>query len=617
MWRDKIMDIKEVKEKNKNEIKLLLDEYSIALPKEIGDEINGFLQKNDLWEVANILGRFYNLYDASQEDTQKCIKIISHIRELQGELARISQQPASVVFGTSGWRGHIGEDFTMLNVHKVTRGIIGMLKSDVFLDYCGYKSFDDVKKAGILLLHDNRFMGREFCEAAMKELAAEGVKMYYAGECPTGVASAVLCELKGAGSINFTPSHNPMSYSGIKFNPSDGGPADKDITSIIEEKSNQLMKEGVSFTPADNDFTSLLKNVDAAQIFKNYVEQNSKVFDLQKIRTWLIDNGEDLHIILDNMHGSSRGYVQSLLGEKVMAELQRKNSIRFMHTNDDYSFHGMKPEPSADNQKPLIAALQESQRKFNLALAMDPDADRIRFADKNLDMDMNRFSAVAYANLLRAGIKGGIVTSVATSGFTAEIARQNGQKVIDAAVGFKNFKDALLKGEAVMAFEESDGITFEGHTLEKCALAGFLSAVDSMANSGKNISEQYEELREQYGYFYPNRAGVDVRGISVDAWQKYKAEVLYTLQHKMFKTGDRIKIGDNEKIIERIITIDGAKWVFDDKSWLLLRPSGTEPKFRYYYEIVSDTPLSNVDELLEEYNSAANELLEKARKIAE
>ena len=188
--------------------------------------------------------------------------------------------------------------------------------------------------------------------------------------------------------------------------------------------------------------------------------------------------------------------------------------------------------------------------------------------------------------------------------------------MIDAAVGFKNFKDALLKGEAVMAFEESDGITFEGHTLEKCALAGFLSAVDSMANSGKNISKQYEELREQYGYFYPHRAGVDVRGISVDAWQKYKMEVLNNLQNKMFKSGDHITIGTQEKTIERIITIDGAKWVFDDKSWLLLRPSGTEPKFRYYYEIVSDRALDNVDELLKEYNTAANELLEKARKMA-
>ena len=610
------MDIKEVKEKNKNEISVLLDEYNIALPKETGDEINGFLQKNDLWEVANILGRYYNLYDASQEDTQKCIKIISRIRELQGELARISQEPASVVFGTSGWRGHIGEDFTLYNVHKVTRGIIEMLKSDIFLQYCGYQSFDDVKKAGILLLHDNRFMGREFCEAAMKELAAEGVKMFYAGECPTGVASAVLCELKGAGSINFTPSHNPMSYSGIKFNPSDGGPADKDITSIIEEKSNQLMEKDVAFSPLETDFTSLLENVDAAQIFKKYIEQKSKVFDLGKIRDWLIANSVELNIIVDNMHGSSRGYVESLLGERVMSELQKNNSIRFMHTNDDYSFHGMKPEPSAANQKPLIKALQSSERKFNLAVAMDPDADRIRFADKNLDMEMNKFSAVAYANLLKTGIKGGIVTSVATSGFTAEIARQNGQKVIDAAVGFKNFKDALLKGEAVMAFEESDGITFEGHTLEKCALAGFLSAVDSMANSGKNISRQYEELREQYGYFYPHRAGVDVRGISVDAWQKYKVEVLNNLQNKMFNSGDRITIGTQEKTIERIITIDGAKWVFDDKSWLLLRPSGTEPKFRYYYEIVSDRPLDNVDELLEEYNTAANELLEKARKMA-
>ncbi len=611
------MNVKELEEKNTKEIRSLLHEYKIDWPLEIGEEIGGFLEKNDLWEVAMTLGRYYNLYDVSEGDTQKCINVISRIRELQGELARISSNPASVVFGTSGWRGHIGEDFTVYNVHKVTRGIIEMLKSDVFLKYCAYQSFDDVKRAGILLLHDNRFMGREFCEAAMKELAAKGIKMYYAGECPTGVASAVLCELKGAGSINFTPSHNPMSYSGIKFNPTDGGPADKNLTSIIEEKSNQLMKSDVVFTPAQNVFDDLLHDVDAAQIFKNYIEQKSKVFDLYKIREWLIDNSADLTILVDNMHGSSRGYVQKLLGDKVMDALQQTDSIRFLHTNDDYSFHGMKPEPSADNQKPLIETLQKSQRKFNLAVAMDPDADRIRFADKYFDMDMNKFSAVAYANLLHTAIKGGIVTSVATSGFTAEIAARNGQKVIDAAVGFKNFKEALLSGEAVMAFEESDGITFEGHTLEKCALAGFLSAVDSMANSGKNISEQYEELREKYGYFYPHRAGVDVKGISVDAWQKYKADVLFNLQNKMFKAGDRLKIGGKEKTIVRVITIDGAKWVFDDKSWLLLRPSGTEPKFRYYYEIVSDKPLNNVDELLTEYNNTANKLLEEARAMAD
>jgi phosphomannomutase len=610
------MTIREIKERSKNEIVSLLNDNKINYPQEIANEIKEALDRNDLWEAANSLGRYYNLYNASEDETNKCRRIIDRIRELQGELARISTEPASIVFGTSGWRGHIGEDFTVLNVHKTVRGIIEMLKSKTFIDYCGYQSFEDVKKAGILLFHDNRFMGREFCEAAMKELAAEGIKMFYAGECPTGVGSAVLCELNGAGSINFTPSHNPMSYSGIKFNPADGGPADSTLTTIIEEMSNRLMADSAEFVPADTDYRALLENVDAAQIFKNNIEKKSKVFDLVKIRSWLLDNSEQLNILVDNMHGSSRGYIQRLLGEDVISALEKKGSIQFIHTNDDYSFHGMKPEPSAANQKPLIDALQKSERRFNLAAAMDPDADRIRFADKNMDIDMNRFSAIAYANLLNRGIRGGIITSVATSGFTAEIARANGQKVLDAAVGFKNFRKALQDGEVVIAFEESDGITFIGHTLEKCALAGFLAALDSMANSGKNISEQYDELRREYGYFYPDRSGVDVKGISVDAWEKYKNDVLQALQNKMYKAGDSIKIGDDEKKIARVVTLDGAKWEFEDKSWLLLRPSGTEPKFRYYYEVVSRTPMDNIKELLAAYNSAANVLLEKAREIA-
>ncbi len=610
------MQIGQIKENNKKEILSLLDEYQIAYPTEIRDEIDGFINKeNDLWEVAMILGKYYNLYKVSQEEKDKYIKVISRIRELQGELARVSQEPASIVFGTSGWRGNMGDDFTALNVHKVGKGIVEMLKSAEFLRYCGYHSFEDVKKAGILLLHDNRFMGREFCEAAMKELAAEEIKMYYAGECPTGVASAVLCELNGAGSINFTPSHNPMSYSGIKFNPADGGPADSNLTSIIEEKSNKYMQKGNNFIPAENNFLPLLKEVDAAGIFKNFLEEKSKVFDLDKTRNWLLENRNKIMILIDNMHGSSRGYIETVLGDDVIGQLQESGSINFLHTNDDYSFHGIKPEPSAQNQKPLVEALQKSNRKYHLAVAMDPDADRIRFADKNMDMDMNRFSAVAYANLLRMNIKGGIVTSVATSGFTAEIARQNQQQVVEAAVGFKNFKEALINEQAILAYEESDGITFSGHTLEKCALAGFLSAVDSMANSGKNISQQYQELQKKYGYFYPHRAGVDVKGISVDAWQKYKNEVLYNLQNKLFKIGDFIKIGNQEKVIEKIIIIDGVKLVFDDKSWLLLRPSGTEPKFRYYYELVSEAPLANIERLLEEYNSSANTMLDKARAM--
>ncbi|MEO6096291.1 MAG: hypothetical protein ABIW76_11540, partial [Fibrobacteria bacterium] len=185
----------------------------------------------NLWEAANQLGACFNAHALPDSVRAACVQAITRIREFQGRLARESQAATTVVFGTSGWREAIGEGFTVENVHKVARGIIAMMKTDEFLKTNGYAGFDQVRKAGVLILRDNRYMGDEFMNAAMRELAAESISIHDAGECPTGVGSAILTELKAAGSINFTPSHNPMEYAGIKFNPADGGPADVNLTS--------------------------------------------------------------------------------------------------------------------------------------------------------------------------------------------------------------------------------------------------------------------------------------------------------------------------------------------------------------------------------------------------
>lgn len=568
----------------------------------------------NLWEVANILGACFNAQPLPSEIHTACVGFITRIREFQGRLARESLQTTTVVFGTSGWREAIGEGFTVENVHKVTRGIIAMMKTQEFLKTNGYTGFDQVKSAGVLILRDNRFMGDEFMAAAMRELAVEGIRIHDAGECPTGVGSAILTELKAAGSINFTPSHNPMEYAGIKFNPADGGPADVNLTSLIEEKSNAYMKSSEPFMRANADFRPLRTMVDAASVFTAFVEKKSKVFQLAAIRSWLREHAQELFIAVDNMHGSSRGYIQSLLGPETLSALEAAGAIRFYNTNEDFSFHGVKPEPNAKNQAILIAELKRMGRKLSLAVALDPDADRIRFADASLDMDMNRYASVGYANLLRRGLGGGLATTVPSSGFASEIARKRGQKVFECPVGFKHFRRPLSQGEAAMAYEESDGISFTGHTLEKCALAGFLSSVDAMASSGQNLSDLYEELRKEYGYFYPGKGGADVKGVSVEAWQRYKDAVMKVLEGGLVKEGDRIKIGSVEKVVARTNISDGLKLVFADRSWILLRPSGTEPKFRYYYEVVGETDLPDAEALLAAYGKAAAEILDRARE---
>jgi phosphomannomutase len=569
----------------------------------------------NLWEAANLLGACFNSNPLPPPVRAACVKAITRIREFQGRLARESKGTTTVVFGTSGWREAIGEGFTVENVHKVARGIITMMKSPVFLRGNGYADFAQVKEAGVLVLRDNRYMGVEFMEAAMRELAAENIRIHDAGECPTGVGSALLTELKAAGSINFTPSHNPMEYAGIKFNPADGGPADVDLTSLIEEFSNALMQPGAAFTRASADFAPLRRTVDAAGMFTEFVEKKSKVFKLARLRRWLEDNRDDLSLVIDNMHGSSRGYVQRLLGPSTMAALENAGAIRFVNTEEDFSFHGVKPEPNAKNQAGLMEILRDMKRKLSLAVALDPDADRIRFADARVDIDMNRFGAVGYASLLRRGLKGGLATTVPSSGFASEIARKNGQKLFEGPVGFKNFRKPLSSGDYVMAYEESDGVSFAGHTLEKCALAGFLCALEAMAATGKNLSDLYLELRAEFGWFYPGKGGADVKGVTVEAWQRYKDAVMKALENGLVKEGDRIGVGAAEKTVARTNVADGLKIVFTDRSWILLRPSGTEPKFRYYYEVVGEKELPDAEALLSAYGKAASEILERARAM--
>jgi phosphomannomutase len=299
-----------------------------------------------------------------------------------------------------------------------------------------------------------------------------------------------------------------------------------------------------------------------------------------------------------------------------MEALEAAGAVRFYNTEDDYSFHGVKPEPNAKNQALLIEQLRKAGRRLSLAVALDPDADRIRFADARLDLDMNRFAPVAYAGLLAGGLAGGLATTVPSSGFASEVARKAGRQVFEGPVGFKNFRAPLSSGDFLMAFEESDGISFRGHTLEKCALAGFLAALTALSASGRSLSDQYQALREGHGFYYPGKGGADVKGVTVEAWQKYKDAVMRALEGGLVKAGDRLSVGSGERTVERTNTADGLKIVFTDRSWILLRPSGTEPKFRYYYEVVGDRELPDAEDLLSAYGKAAAAVLERARALA-
>jgi phosphomannomutase len=560
--------------------------------------INHEKKLQNLWLCALKYGELQNnTGDAAERLIYK--RLIDYIREAMGEMARISQKPTVVEFGTSGWRGRIGDEFTIYNVHKVARAIIDTMRSGVFLQFNGYKSFAEVQNKGIVVFRDNRYMGDEFIEAALGELHAAGIKTYLAGECPTGVGSAVVTELGAAGSFNFTPSHNPMDAAGLKFNPADGGPADQGVTNIIQVRANEYMQDR-TFAPHKNDRRA--RSIAPVEIYLRFLDK-SRIIDLPELKNRLLEQSANLAIVVDNMHGASRGVIEKILGE----ELIQKLDIQFVHTETDYAFHGVKPEPSAANQMPLIAMLRRSDKPLRLGVALDPDADRIRFADANLDLDMNMFAAIALDYARRRGLPQGVVTSVASSGFAASIARQHSLPAAATAVGFKNFRKYLTAGAAAVAFEESDGLSFIGHTLEKDGIIGFLTALAAMLEQNANLAQIFADLQKKYGYYYPGKDGRTITGVTIGEWQEFRSRVLSSIRGG-YQAGDKIFIGAEAKHIQQILLEDGVKFIFTDDSWILLRPSGTETKFRYYYE----TTGKGNDVLLPDYKAAAENILQKA-----
>jgi len=513
------------------------------------------------------------------ENAASCWKtIMTDVKRNSGLLsvieifARENTSPANIVFGTSGWRGEIGTDFTFNNLRVVTQAVIEMFRCaepEIF-KALGLSGFDEIQKRGVIVGHDNRFLGHEFAMEVIGCLQKAGIRTWYAGEAVTPEFSAGIEMLQAASSINLTPSHNPANYGGFKFNPSDGGPAGSEITGRIEEIANGMMNESILISPAE---PGRVDDVDLTSLYIKYISHR-KTLDLGRIRDFI--NSEDCLICIDNVHGATRGRIQRIIGPS--------DNICYLRTEDDPLFGGIAPEPSAENMEGVERALKSSSAAFRLGVIMDPDGDRIRYADPIMQLPMNYFGAMALHFLhVHRGFNGLAVKSSGTSNLVNAIARKLGITVKETKVGFKNFRPYLLGlpgQKAIVAFEESDGISGYNHTLEKDAIFGLLLAIEMMAVTGKNLGAYLDELMAEYGYYYPDRSGIKVdRALT----GKPLLEKLSSIREN-YSEGSIVDIGGKKRVVKEVITVDGTKLVFDDASWLMIRPSGTEPKVRFYIE---------------------------------
>ena len=479
------------------------------------------------------------------ENAASCWKVIlSDVTKNRGLLpiiekfARENIQPAKIVFGTSGWRGEIGTDFTFNAVRIVTSAIIEQFRKNdpAFMAALGVSGFEDVKKRGIIVGHDNRFLGPEFAREVIGLLQKEGIRTWYAGEAPTPAFSAGIEVLHAACAINLTPSHNPANYAGVKFNPSDGGPAGSEITAPIEEAANRMMGESLALS---SEHPEHIAKTDLTDLYIQFINER-KTLDIERIRSF-IRNG-DCIVCVDNVHGSTRGCVERMLGRSV--------KIHYLRTENDFLFGGIAPEPSEKNMHGVEKVLKNSTARLKLGVIMDPDGDRIRYSDGIMQIPMNYFGAMALHFLhVHKGIQGIVTKSAGTSNFVNAIAGKLGIPVRETKVGFKNFRPYMVttsKERAIVAFEESDGISAFNHTLEKDALFGFLLALEMMAVTGKNLSGYLKDLMDTFGYFYPDRSGISVDASLVGEPLRQRLSALA----KHYQPGTVITMGSQKRTVD-------------------------------------------------------------------
>jgi len=502
---------------------------------------------------------------------------------VRDEILKSTKKPASPVkFGTSGWRGLLGKDITIRSVAAVTAAILSLYRTaedNPDLQHAlGVQNFKEMQQRGCVVGFDNRFAGKLLALSVMNILAANGIRIFYAGEATTGILSASVLEHNAAFSINLTPSHNPLEYGGFKYNAADAGPAAPILTSMITEQARTVIETGTTtFIPDDFDLQRPITDLadiieeDALKSWQRLIRKNRDRhgLDYDQILTDFARR-DDIVVGVDAVHGASRTYIKRLLNNPPTERLF------ILREEADVTFGGIAPEPSSTNMRPVIAALHDRPQPFKVGAVIDPDGDRIRFTDGSREIDMNRFGAMAYHFLHEIkGKKGMVAKTVASSNLANAVAKAVHEQVFEPRVGFKEFKPVI--GRALVCFEESDGISIIGHTPEKDAFIGLLLAIDMVLTLKKNLGDYLDEIENTYGACYPGRDGVEV---------SRQGEELLSILARLEKYGQGVEvvIGNTTKRIREVITIDGRKMIFDDDSWIMIRPSGTEPKVRLYVE---------------------------------
>jgi len=455
-----------------------------------------------------------------------------------------------IKFGTSGWRGIIGEDFTFANVRIACQGVVNYLKSA------------ELKGEGVVVGYDTRFLSEKFATEAAKIFAWNEIRAYLCSrDVPTPCVSFETVRRSAIGAVNFTASHNPPEYNGLKFSTGNGAPALPEITKAIEKEIHALVDsdERVDVYVKED----LIQTIDPKE---KYLARLRELVDTDAIKR------SGLRIAVDSLYGTARDYLDYFL-------LDTDIEIKIIHNYRDPYFGGYSPECNDKNLGDLRKLVVDEE--LDLGLGTDGDADRFgiinergRFVSPNLILAL----LAIYLKRERK-IPGGLARSVATTHLFDRIAEALDVPLYETPVGFKFIGELILEDKIALGGEESAGLSINGHIPEKDGVLACLLVAEMVAKSGKRLDELVKEMYDEFGPHFSKRIDLKLTSSLKDSVEK-------KLQNPPTKLGQRK--------VANIKTIDGVKLEFDENTWLLFRLSGTEPVARVYAEACSPKDLKNV-----------------------
>ncbi|MCC6803353.1 MAG: phosphoglucomutase/phosphomannomutase family protein [Anaerolineae bacterium] len=452
-------------------------------------------------------------------------------------------------FGTDGWRAVIADTFTFANVRQISQAVASYVN----------KNHTGSQPLEIVVGYDTRFLSDRFAMETARVMAANGIVTWLTRtDAPTPVISYNVKHMGATAGIIITASHNPPRYNGFKLKAPYGGSATAEQCALVEQELQTLESE--ARCPNVMDYqealdTGMIRRFDPSWL---YYQHLGTLVDLDRI-----SEGE-LNIVSDAMWGAGRGAFAALLS-------RTRSHVSEIRATLNPGFGGIHPEPIMTHLNELVATVQRLQA--DVGLATDGDADRIGAIDARGNfVDPHTVFALTLRHLVEnRNLRGEVVKTVSTTMMIDALAQKYDLPLHVTPVGFNHIADLMMKRDILIGGEESGGISIRGHIPEGDGILMGLLLLEIMAYEHAPLHEIVADLQANYGPACYAR--IDVRLEQ----QKPKKAVVQML-------ADSAPSHVNGESVARVDTLDGVKYYLSDNSWLLIRPSGTEPILRIYAE---------------------------------